>query len=123
MRKINIDKEIENLEKYPEKSMKRAERRKQDFRKAKRKRNLSKKLYDHEWYDNLHQYSKNKIHCSCPMCSGIEKTNNKKATHGKGHGPRQGFNHYGTTNQRRGKNWSLSDYKKIMKFKEELQEI
>lgn len=26
-------------------------------------------------YDNLHQYSKNKIHCSCPLCSN--KTNNK----------------------------------------------
>ena len=26
-------------------------------------------------YDNLHQYSKNKIHCSCPMCSA--KTRNK----------------------------------------------
>lgn len=21
-------------------------------------------------YDNLHQYSKNKIHCSCPVCRG-----------------------------------------------------
>lgn len=26
------------------------------------------------WYDNLHQYSKNKIHCSCPLCSS--KTRN-----------------------------------------------
>ena len=26
-------------------------------------------------YENLHQYSKNKIHCSCPMCSA--KTRNK----------------------------------------------
>lgn len=26
-------------------------------------------------YDNLHQYSKNKIHCSCPICSA--KTRNK----------------------------------------------
>lgn len=22
-----------------------------------------------DWYRNLHQYSKNKIHCSCPLCS------------------------------------------------------
>lgn len=29
------------------------------------------------WYDNLHQYSKNKIHCSCGMCSAYHKTNNK----------------------------------------------
>lgn len=27
------------------------------------------------YYNNLHQYSKNKIHCSCPMCSA--KTKNK----------------------------------------------
>lgn len=27
------------------------------------------------YYKNLHQYSKNKIHCSCPMCSA--KTKNK----------------------------------------------
>lgn len=27
------------------------------------------------WYTNLHQYSKNKIHCSCPLCS--VKTRNK----------------------------------------------
>ena len=27
------------------------------------------------WYNNLHQYSKNKIHCSCPLCSS--KTKNK----------------------------------------------
>lgn len=26
-------------------------------------------------YDNLHQYSKNKIHCPCPLCSA--KTRNK----------------------------------------------
>lgn len=23
----------------------------------------------HPYYNNLHQYSKNKIHCSCSMCS------------------------------------------------------
>ena len=27
------------------------------------------------WYNNLHQYGKNKIHCSCPDCSA--KTRNK----------------------------------------------
>lgn len=27
------------------------------------------------FYKNLHQYSKNKIHCSCPLCSS--KTRNK----------------------------------------------
>lgn len=28
------------------------------------------------WYDNLHQYSKNKIHCSCPMCNAKSGVNN-----------------------------------------------
>lgn len=28
-----------------------------------------------DYYDNLHQYSKNKVHCSCPMCN--PKTRNK----------------------------------------------
>lgn len=46
-------------------------------KKALRKRNIDRQLsYDgSEMYDNLHQYSKNKIHCSCPMCSA--KTRNK----------------------------------------------
>ena len=49
-------------------------------RKALRKRRIAREIYsyhDHtcEYYDNLHQYSKNKIHCSCPMCSA--KTRNK----------------------------------------------
>ena len=66
-------------------------RRKKDFSKAKRKRKID--FYSYYWYyrknsnnpldfstksgyyNNLHQYSKNKIHCSCPMCSA--KTRNK----------------------------------------------
>lgn len=50
-----------------------AEKRHNDFTKAIRKRNLDRALspgvYHHDWYDNLHQYSVNKIHCSCPLCS------------------------------------------------------
>ena len=49
-----------------------AERRHNDWVKAIRKRNLYP-----DYYDNLHQYSKNKIHCSCPMCA--RKSNNKGA--------------------------------------------
>ena len=76
----------------------RAWRRYKNYTKAKRKRELD--LCDSWWswsiynnpirpnyyssnykpkfgmYNNLHQYSKNKIHCSCPMCS--VKTRNKK---------------------------------------------
>lgn len=76
----------------------RAWRRWKNFTKARRKREID--LHDRMWwdysifnnpikptyfsvnykgkygiYDNLHQYSKNKIHCSCPMCSA--KTRNK----------------------------------------------
>ena len=49
-----------------------AEKRHNDWRKAIRKRNIVHAVYgwDTGWYDNLHQYSKNKIHCSCPMCRG-----------------------------------------------------
>ena len=60
----------------------RAERRHNDVRKALRKRNIVRTVYssfvDSEWYDNLHQYSKNKIHCSCPMCSAKTKNKGKR---------------------------------------------
>lgn len=47
-------------------------------RKALRKRRIAREIYpymDRDYYDNLHQFSKNKIHCDCPMCS--PKTRNK----------------------------------------------
>lgn len=58
----------------------RAWRRYKNYIKAKRKRDIDFDIYGwsqyfHPWYNNLHQYSKNKIHCSCPMCS--PKTRNK----------------------------------------------
>jgi len=60
----------------------RAWRRYKSYTKAKRKRNIDAAVYGYgthwyPWYNNLHQYSKNKIHCSCPMCA--DKTTNKKA--------------------------------------------
>ena len=50
------------------------------MRKARRKKRIAKEIWVCGWsggnyYDNLHQYSKNKIHCSCSMCSA--KTRNK----------------------------------------------
>ena len=75
----------------------RAWRRYKNYTKAKRKREID--LSDKYWnyslynnpikpnsfpsnlkpkfgmYNNLHQYSKNKVHCSCPWCSA--KTRNK----------------------------------------------
>lgn len=49
------------------------------WRHAIRKRRIAREVYPGEpgweYYPNLHQYSKNKIHCSCPLCSA--KTRNK----------------------------------------------
>ena len=51
----------------------RGKRRKQDYTKAVSRRNKDISRGDvfakHPWYSNLHQYSKNKIHCSCPLCA------------------------------------------------------
>lgn len=47
----------------------RAYTRRMNWRKAIRKRRIVRQ-YGYDFYDNLHQYSKNKIHCSCPMCQG-----------------------------------------------------
>ena len=44
----------------------RAERRKTDFKKAVRKQNICEHNTGDLPYDNLHQYSKNKIHSSTP---------------------------------------------------------
>ena len=64
----------------------RAERRHNSWSKARRKRNICRAAYHFEWYDNLHQYSKNKIHCSCPMCAS--KTNRKRKNwYGVGYNP------------------------------------
>ncbi len=74
--------------------MTRAERRKNDFHKALRKQkldeNLSGNISNYRLYDNLHQYSKNKIHCSCGLCSC--KTKNK------GHRRRVPHNYYPSYN-------------------------
>lgn len=65
----------------------RAERRKRNWSKAIRKRRITKEIYpsisedSKEYYDNLHQYSKNKIHCSCGFCSA--KTRNKSESRRK----------------------------------------
>lgn len=45
-----------------------AEKRHNDWKKAIRKHKICVARDGSDWYTNLHQYSKNKIHCSCPMC-------------------------------------------------------
>ena len=63
--------------------------RNRDFsiRKAKRKKRICDYYHwnrEHPYYDNLHQYSKNKIHCSCSDCNpktardGYTNTDRKK---------------------------------------------
>lgn len=62
-----------------------AEKRHNDWKKAIRKRHIDRITSfpgSNDLYDNLHQYSKNKVHCSCPICRA--KTNNKD---GKGWAP------------------------------------
>ena len=70
-------------------------------RKALRKRRIANEIYrNHDsqgeylpYYDNLHQYSKNKIHCSCP--SGSAKTRNKGKRGQTAHGwnPSKNYKH------------------------------
>lgn len=44
--------------------------RKMAKKKARRKQWIAQHCCGWNYYDNLHQYSKNKIHCSCPLCNG-----------------------------------------------------
>lgn len=67
------------------------ENRRRSILKALRKRKLDGQVIwysddrGYGLYDNLHQYSKNKIHCSCPMCSA--KTRTKGNSKQKGMAP------------------------------------
>ena len=80
--------------------------RRMSILKALRKRRIDKHVtwYSEErgygLYNNLHQYSKNKIHCSCSMCSA--KTRNKGASKHKGMSP--------------GINYKISDIRKIQRL-------
>ena len=75
--------------------------RKMAFTKACRKKKIDSALtpYIENWslYDNLHQYSKNKIHCSCPLCRAKTKDKN-------------------------GYNYTIADEKKIESMNDDLQE-
>ena len=88
----------------------RAERRHLDFIKAIRKRRLYKDCFknyiEEEKYDNLHQYSKNKIHCfhRADAHDGI-KTNNRGRK-----------KYYGQASKR----WKASDLRKIVALEEQL---
>lgn len=97
-------------------------KRHNDIKKAIRKKAICKHAYGWEYYDNLHQYSKNKIHCSCPMCAS--KTNDKV---NKSKGPvadrKPGFcGRVPMTDKRLGKNWKVSDRRKIDSLNNRLKE-
>ena len=47
----------------------RALTRKLNWKHTLRKRTIARNILGGEYYPHLHQYSKNKIHCSCCMCS------------------------------------------------------
>lgn len=71
-------------------------------RKALRKRRLARIMYHYYWepYGNLHQYSKNKIHCSCSGCS--VKTRNKGKRRAK------------RCNHNRNLNYKAADLRRLM---------
>lgn len=49
-------------------AVKHATRRKTNNNKALRKQGLARSVYGFDYYSNLHEYDKNKIHCSCNLC-------------------------------------------------------
>lgn len=46
--------------------------RENNWKHALRRRRIAREVLKWDYYNNLHQYSKNKIHCSCPLCRGKE---------------------------------------------------
>ena len=94
------------------KSLSRAYNRDVSKRKALRKRQIIRNIYcwseNPDYYDNLHQYSKNKIHCSCAQCS--KKTRNK------------GYRRTAKKNYNRSINWKKSDLIKIEAMSADLKE-
>lgn len=84
-----------------------AERRHNDWTKAIRKMKICRDNYGQQYYDNLHQYSKNKIHCSCPMCSAKTKGNFL----------------WGSSSRHNGKNYSIKDLKRYDEMMYELEEL
>lgn len=91
------------------------ENRRNSILKALRKRRIDRAVFypfyyrgtycgEHmDMYKNLHQYSKNKIHCSCPKCSA--KTRNKGRRDRKNYGPSI--------------NYKISDVRKIQRLEYE----
>lgn len=87
----------------------RAYTRAKSYSKAMRKYHIDRDIAAGRWplyYNNIHQYADNKIHCSCPMCS--EKTNNK---HGR------------ANKWEPAKNWSIADKRKLENMENQIEEL
>lgn len=76
-----------------------AKNRFNSWKKAVRKKKIDEAISNHPLYDNLHQYSKNSIHCDCPNCS--PKTKNK------------GKRRYKHGNYAPSKNYKISDQRRL----------
>lgn len=71
------------------------------IRKALRKQRIARQIYhdlNQGYYHNLHQYSKNKIHCSCCMCA---VKSSYKGRHRKNTYPYKGTINYKVSDRRR----------------------
>ena len=76
----------------------RAWRRHKNYTKARRKREINRSyscyayndaegMHFYPWYPNLNQYSKNKIHCSCPLCRNKTKNHGAAALYNGTYNP------------------------------------
>lgn len=86
-----------------------ARRRDLMWRKARHKRHLDHEVSYWPMYNNLHQYSKNKIHCSCPDCS--PKTRNK------------GHRRYRAGNYSRAINYRMADLRRQLMMDDQEKEF
>lgn len=82
-----------------------AEKRHNDWKKAIRKRRIAHECYGFEYYDNLHQYADNKVHCSCPLCACKTKGKKTKRTCGPA------------------ENWPIKDKKRFEDMDEQTMEL
>lgn len=81
----------------PSKDMSKAKKLDNDNYEINRKKKISENILGYEVFHHLHQYSKNKIHCSCPLCRA--KTQRKMDYMG------------GSKHRQGGKNLSIKDRK------------
>lgn len=74
-KEIRLEKMLENTQLCENKTKftGKTRKRKMDYKKAIRKKKIAEAVGGIQ-YNSIHQYSKNKIHCSCPLCAFSGKT-------------------------------------------------